>query len=308
MKKMMSILLAAVCCVSLLASCGGKDGGASAPAASAGSSVPSEPIAVGSKDFTESFILAELYALALEDKGYTVERKFNLGGTNVTQTSLLEDELDVYPEYTGTCLLNVLQADLMTDPDEVYNYVKEAYASEYQLAVLQPAEASNAQGLAITTEASEAYGIKTVSDLQANADKIRFACLGPFLENADSMPALEAAYGEFNFGSLEIYDNAIKYELLRQGEADLTVAFTTDGQLSDPIFTVLEDDKQVWPPYNIVPIARQDTLAEYPEMEAALNAISAKLDMATMQKLNAEVDINKREAVDVAKEFYDATF
>ena len=296
-KRLMSGILAAVCCISLMAGCGGSGGKQKA-----------EPIAVGSKDFTESFILAELYALALEDKGFTVERKFNLGGTNVTQTSIVEGELDVYPEYTGTCLLNVLQADLMTDPDEVYNYVKEAYASQYQLAVLEPTQASNSQGLAITTEASKAYGIKTVSDLQANADKIRFACLGPFLENADSMPALEAVYGEFNFKSLEIYDNAIKYELLRQGEADLTVAFTTDGQLVDPIFTVLEDDKQAWPPYNIVPIARQDTLDANPGMEEALNAVSAVLDMATMQKLNAEVDINKQEAADVAKAFYDATF
>ncbi|MGI6096014.1 MAG: glycine betaine ABC transporter substrate-binding protein [Lachnospiraceae bacterium] len=296
LKRFISISLAVVFAVSALVGCGGSGGS------------EATKIAVGSKDFTESFILAELYALALEKEGFEVERKFNLGGTNVTQPAMVEGDLDVYPEYTGTCLLNVLQEDMMTDPQEVYDHVKSEYEEQFNLTLLNPAEASNSQGLAISAAVSEKYNIKTISDLQANASEVRFASQGAFEENADGMPALINTYGEFAFKSVEYFDNAIKYELINNDEADLIIAFTTDGQLTDPSMVLLEDDKKAWPPYNIVPVIRQDTLEKDEKIAEALNAVSAVLDNETMQKLNAEVDINKREPEEVAKEFFDATF
>jgi osmoprotectant transport system substrate-binding protein len=265
-------------------------------------------IKIGSKDFTESFILAELYATALEANGYKVERKFNLGGTNVAHAAMLKGDLDIYPEYTGTCLLNVLKQDMKTDPEEVYNLVKEEYSERFGIVVLDPAKANNTQALAISKAASEKYGIKTISDLQANASEIRFASSGAFEENPDGMPALLKTYGVFNFKKVDFFDNAIKYELIKKDIVDLVVAFGTDGQLVDPSFVVLEDDKSAWPPYNIVPVVREETLLKMPEIEDILNELSALLDNETMRALNAEVDVNMREPADVAKEFYKARF
>jgi len=269
-----------------------------------GCSSQKDAIQIGSKDFTESYILAELYALTLEDAGYQVERKFNLGGTNVTHAAIKKGELDVYPEYTGTCLINVLNMDPITDPDEVYDTVKNEYEKQFSLTLLQPAKASNSQGLAISAAISEAYHMTTISDLQANAQNVRFASQGAFEENPDGMPALQETYGEFTFKSVEYYDNAIKYELIKNEQADLIIAFTTDGQLTDDQFVLLEDDKSAWPPYNIVPVIRMDLIERYPDAKGALNRISEALDNEMMQTLNAKVDIEKQEPDAVAKEFF----
>ena len=266
----------------------------------------SEPdaIRVGSKNFTESFILAELYALALEEAGFVVERRFDLGGTGVVHAAIQGGDLDLYPEYTGTAFLNVLHLDLITDPDVIFQTVQTEYEARFGLTLLNAAEASNSQGLAITREASLAHGITTISDLQANAEHITFASLGEFDVNPDGLPALVAVYGEFNFRSVIHIDISLRYEVLRMGQADLTVAFTTDGQLLDEAFVLLEDDKRAWPAYNIVPIVRMDLLERHPEVADILNALSAHLDNQTMQMLNAQVDIDGRDPVLVARNFF----
>lgn len=265
-------------------------------------------VKVGSKDFTESYILAELYSLVLENNGIPVERKFNLGGTNVAHQAMLKGDLDIYPEYTGTCLINVLHQAPMTDPKTVYEYVAKEYSKQFSLTLLNPTKASNSQGLAISKSISDRYGITTISQLREHASEIRFASQGAFQENSDGMPALISTYGEFNFKSINFFDNAIKYELIKNNEADLVIAFTTDGQLTDPSIVLLEDDKHAWPPYNIVPIVRSQLLKDKPEIDKLLNLVSSSLDNETMQKLNAEVDIKKREPEDVAKEFFEENF
>lgn len=292
-----AVALLVVCMlVSLLAACGG--GGGS----------KSKTIAVGSKDFTESYILAELYSVALEDAGFKVERKFNLGATAVAHAAMENGDIDLYPEYTGTGMLQVLKLPMITDPQEVYEKVKSGYLEKFNMVWLAPAEANDSQGLVITKAASDQYGIKTISDLQREAANIRFAATPIFEEVADGLPALEATYGKFNFKSMKAYDNGLRYQILDNGEADLAVAFTTEGQLTDPKYVLLEDDKHVWPPYNIAPIVNKKTLDKYPEIEEILNKVSAKLDTPTMQRLNGEVDLKKREFMQVAKEFYEENF
>ena len=115
------------------------------------------------RDFTESFIVAELYALALEQEGFGVERKFNLGGTNVTQEAMEKGDLDLYPEYTGTCLLNVLKEEPIKDPEELYAHVKAEYEANYGMTLLDASAANNSQGLVITRSIAKLYGIQTVS-------------------------------------------------------------------------------------------------------------------------------------------------
>lgn len=261
-------------------------------------------IRVGSKDFTENEIVAELYALALEDQGYTVERTFDIA-SSVIHSSITSNEIDLYPEYTGTGLLSILQLDVITDPVGVYNTVKEQYEEKFQITWLDYAQANDGQGLFVSKKVSDEYGIKTISDLQANADKIRFASQGEFDERADGIPGLEAVYGFFNWASSKIYDNGLKYQVVENDEADAAPAYTTEGNLAQTDkFVLLEDDKQVWPPYNLAPVVRDDVLKANPDIADALNKISAVLDTATITKLNAKVDVDNEEYEDVAEEFY----
>ncbi len=274
-------------------------------AAVSGQVLAGDAIRVGSKDFTENEIVAELYALALEDAGYEVERVFDVA-SSVIHTSILNDEVDVYPEYTGTGLISILQLDPITDPQEVYDTVKDAYEEQFSLTWLDYAQANDGQGLFISKEASDEYGITTISDLQANAENLRFASQGEFDEREDGLPGLEKVYGPFNWKSSKVYDNGLKYNVVEEGEADVSPAYTTEGRLSETDkFVLLEDDKQVWPPYNLAPVVRDNVLEANPEIADILNKVDATLDTATITALNAKVDVDKEEYEDVAAEYWE---
>ena len=265
-----------------------------------------DTIRVGSKDFTENEIVAELYALALEDAGYDVDRIFDIAGS-VIHTSIVNDEIDLYPEYTGTGLISILQLDPITDPQEVYDTVKEAYEDQFGLTWLDYAEANDGQGLFISKAASDEYGITTISDLQKNAENLRFASQGEFDEREDGLPGLEKVYGPFNWKSSKIYDNGLKYNVVENDEADVAPAYTTEGRLAEADkFVLLEDDKQAWPPYNLAPVVRDSVLEENPDIPEILGRIDAALDTETITALNAQVDVDKEEYEDVAASFYES--
>lgn len=291
-KKFIALLLTAVSLLTFsLSGCGTSDQGT---------------IRVGSKDFTESLIVAEIYALALEDKGYQVERKMNVAGSLV-HTAITDDEFDLYPEYTGTALLSILQMDMDSDPDSVYNTVKEEYDKQFELTWLDSTQVNDRNGIAIRKETADQYNIATMSDLQANADKLKLCSQGEFEQREDGLPGLAKVYGEFHFASINLYDSGLKYQILESGEADVCPAYSTDAQLvNTDKFAYLEDDKQFWPPYYMAPVVRNDALKENPEIAEILNKVSAKLDTETMISLNAKVDIDKQEYDEVAKEFYDS--
>lgn len=266
----------------------------------------STTIRVGSKDFTENLVIAEIYALALEDNGYTVERVSNIS-SSLIHNSIVNDEIDLYPEYTGTGLLSVLGEDMETDPEKVYKTVKKEYEEQFNLTWLDYASANDSQGLVIRTEVANSLNIKTISDLQAHASELRFASQGEFDEREDGLLGLEKTYGTFNWQSSKVYDNSLKYSVLENDEADVTPAYTTEGQLvSTDKFTLLEDDKQFWPPYNLAPVVRDNILDDNPDIKTILNNISAKLDTETVTELNAKVDVDGQEYTDVAKEYYDS--
>lgn len=304
MKKIWKKAIALVLCIVMaagFAACGGKDGKEEATGDGASEKAV---IRVGSKDFTEGLIVSELYALALEDAGYKVERVFDVAGSLV-HTAITSDEIDMYPEYTGTGLLSILGMDMMTDPQEVYETVKEKYEEKFDIIWLECSAANDGNGLAIRTDVAEKYKIKTISDLQKHADKLRFASQGEFDEREDGLPGLTKVYGEFNWKSSKVYDGGLKYEVLRNDEGDVTPGYTTDAALSDQeMFTLLEDDKQFWPPYNLAPIVRKDTLEENPDMAEVLNKVSAALTTENLTALNAKVDLEKEDYEDVAAEFY----
>ncbi|MDJ0706398.1 MAG: glycine betaine ABC transporter substrate-binding protein [Leptolyngbyaceae cyanobacterium MO_188.B28] len=270
---------------------------------SGGNDTAAEVVRVGSKDFTEQFILGEMYSLVLEKEGFQVERKLNLGGTPVAQAGLLSGEIDLYPEYTGTALLTVLKEPTNSDRQQVYDTVAQGYKDKFNLVWLAPAPMNNSQALAMTQEKAQQYGIKNISDMVANADQLIIVSTPEFQVREDSLPGLKRVYGDFNFKKLIPVDPGLRYQALFSGEADVVEAFGTDGQISANNLVVLEDDKGLFPPYQVAPVVRQEALDNSPAISDALNALAPVLTDDTMRRLNYEVDGNKREPADVAKEF-----
>jgi osmoprotectant transport system substrate-binding protein len=261
-------------------------------------------IKVGSKNFTEELILGELYALALENRGLAVERRLDLGSTQVAMAALARGDIDLYPEYTGTALLVVLKRAPMPDREAVYQLVKSEYAARYKLAWLQPAPMNDTQALATTQALAGTYGLRTLSDCARLAPRLRLGAPHEFLERPDGLPGLVKAYGGFAFAKVVPVDIGLKYNALLGGDVDVVVAFGTDGQIDADHLVVLDDDRHFFPPYAVAPVVRVDVLASHPEIAAALDALAPFLTDAAMRRLNQRVDGDKQEPADVAREFF----
>ena len=264
---------------------------------------PSGTVVVASKDFTEEFILGEMYAQLLENAGFTVERKINLGGTPVAQQALLNGEIDLYPEYTGTGLLTVLKESVMSDPQAVYEEVKSQYQEQFDLTWLDPAPMNNTQALAMTQARADELGISTFSDLSAQADQLVLVGPPEFAEREDGLPGLQKAYGGFEFANFLAIDPGLRYQALLNGDADVVVAFATDGELAANNLVVLEDDKGFYPPYQVAPVVRTAVLDANPTIADTLNALAPLLTTEAMQQLNNQVSGEGREPADVAHDF-----
>lgn len=260
-------------------------------------------IRVGSKDFTEQFILGHMYALVLEEAGYSVERRLNLGGTPVAHEALLSNQIDLYPEYTGTGLLTVLDEEVSSDPQAVFNTVKSQYEERFNLTWLEPAPMNNTQALAMRRDRAEELGIRTISDMVARAGDLVMVGPPEFEERQDGLPGIKAVYGDFELKDFLAVDPGLRYQALTSGEADVVVAFGTDGEIAAFDLVLLEDDRGMFPPYQVAPVVRMDVLDANPGLAEPLNELSAKLTNEVMQRLNYEVSGNRREPEEVAREF-----
>jgi osmoprotectant transport system substrate-binding protein len=259
-------------------------------------------LAVGSKGFAENQIVSKLFQLALEDRGFKVESIDNLDG-EVLQQAIETGKIDLYPEYTNTGIVSILKLDPIFDTEEAYRTVKAQYKERFNIVWLEPSSINNTYCLVLARETADRLGIRNISQLQKNAEAIRVAGAG-WEERPDHLPAMRAAYGDFNFKSMTLYSGILKYQVLVSGEEDLTLGYTTDPQLENEKLLVLEDDKLIWPPYNLTPIVKQETLDKYPEIAEILNQVTRKLDTSTMIRLSAAVSLQHEEVEDVAKEFY----
>jgi osmoprotectant transport system substrate-binding protein len=239
----------------------------------------------------------------LEDAGFDVQRSLNLGGTDVAQTALENGEIDVYPEYTGTGLLNVLDMEVMTDQEEVYETVRENYEEQFNLIWLEPAPMNNTQALAMEPDKAEEMGIETISDMVEQASELRMVGPAEFQERGDGLPGLKEVYGDFDLQDYIAVDPGLRYQALVNDDADVVVAFGTDGQISAYDLVVLEDDQGMFPPYQVAPVVRADTLETNPEVRDTLNTLAPALTNDVMRSLNFEVDGNEREPEEVAREF-----
>ena len=263
-----------------------------------------DAVKVGSKNFTEELILGEIYAQSLEHAGLHVTRKLNLGTTDIAMAALNRAEIDLYPEYTGTALLNVLHLPPESNAKRAYATVKGAYASKFNLAWLDPAPMNDTQALATTREVAGRYALGALSDLAAKANELRLGAVPEFLTRADGLPGLRKRYGGFAFKQIKTVDNGLKYQALEHGDVDVIIAFSTEGQLKADSLVVLEDNKHLFPSYAVAPVVRKALLDAKPEIAASLNKVSPLLDNDVMQNLNLQVDgPQKREPADVARDF-----
>jgi len=272
-----------------------------------GGSATSTPIRVGSKDFTEEFVVAELYAQVLEHEGFPVERKFNLGGTPVAQAAITKGDIDLYPEYTSTGLLTVLKQKPIADQAQILSTIKAEYEKRFQLTWLNPSPFTDSNGLATTKEVADKYGISTISDLAAKASELRVGGPAEFAERPDGLKGLQKTYGGFQFKEFkQLGTGPLRYDALKHGEIDVALVFTTEARIAADKLVVLRDDKGFYPIYNIAPVVRQDTLQKNPKIAEALNKLAPLLSDDVITSLNAQVDIDKQEVATVAKTFLSA--
>lgn len=260
-------------------------------------------IKVGSKNFTEQYILGELYAQAFEAAGYPVDRVFGLGGPQIAFDSLKRGDVDIYPEYTGTALLNILKEKPSSNPDEVLAKLQKDYKEKFGIDVLNRTEFNNTWVIVTTKEVSEKYGIKTLSDVAAKAPELKFASISQFTEREDGLPGLQKTYGGFKFKSVKLFDEGLKYKALTSGQVDVTLGYGTDGQIAGLGLVPLKDDKNFFPPYQAAPQVRGEVLKNNPEIGEILNKIDKLLTDPIMSAMNWKVDGDKKEPKDVAKEF-----
>lgn len=263
-----------------------------------------DSIVVGSKNFTENRILAEVFAGLLEEHTELhVEVLDGLGGTKVAFDALLAGDIDVYPEYTGTGWAIVLkQSEPARDPMRTYLHVAREYDRRFGITWCDPLGFSNSYALAVRTELAESRGLRRVSDLRPLADELTFGFSHEFLEREDGWPGLRAAY-DLDAAEVRGMDHGLAFESIDDGEIDVIDAWTTDGKLLRFDVTVLEDDLGFWPPYDCAPIVRNATLARHPELRDVFEKLAFRLDAARMQALNLAVEEEGRSFRDVARSF-----
>ena len=261
-------------------------------------------VRVGSKNFTEQFVLAEIYAQALEAAGIKTEKKLNLGGTLIAQKAMEEKQIDFYPEYTGTMLLAVLKQEPMTDPKAVYDKVKDAYA-KMGFVVLNQSNLNNGYVMVVRPETAQKYKLETLSDLTRVAKELKIGAGPEFRDRKDGLPGLKAKY-DMVFGEDLQMAIGLRYQALKNDQIQVVNGYSTDGMISALKLKRLRDDKSLWPPYYVVPVIRKEVLDANPKIGEVLNKVSSLLDESTMAQMNLQVDGEKLEPKDVARDFLKA--
>jgi osmoprotectant transport system substrate-binding protein/osmoprotectant transport system permease protein len=259
-------------------------------------------VRVASKDFTESIILAEIFAQGLEARGLRVERRYELGG-NLAHEALVSGEADVYPEYTGTSLMAILKHPPDTDARRVYERVKSEYATRFDVEVGPPLGFEDTFAILVRSTDARRLNLKTVSDAAPHAKDWRAGFGQDFMSRADGYEGFARAYGlQFASRPREM-DLSLSYRALAEGQVDVIAGNSTDGMISTLKLTQLEDDRHYFPPYEAVLLARRDALERLPAAREVLQSLAGSISTEEMRRLNYEVDGNKRPAAEVVREW-----
>jgi osmoprotectant transport system substrate-binding protein len=261
-------------------------------------------IVVGSKNFTEQLILGELIAQQLETHTHlTVERRFYLAGTYICQQAILSGRIDIYPEYTGTALTAILKEKTGGSREQVYEAVKSSYATKFGLAVGPPLGFNDTFAIEIRGEDARKLNLKTISQAAAYAPGWRAGFGYEFMERPDGYQGLVSTYNLRFAAPPRIMDLGLLTRALKEKQVDLIAGNTTDGLIPTLDLAVLEDDRHYFPPYEAVPVVRQETLTSHPEVEQALNDLAGKISDDDMRRLNYSVDGEHRDVKEVVRQF-----
>jgi glycine betaine/choline ABC-type transport system substrate-binding protein len=264
----------------------------------------SNRIVIGSKNFTESFLLGEIMAQQIEaHTNLQVERRFYLAGTYICQQAILAGRIDIYPEYTGTALTSILKQEVAGDKAEVYRRVKEEYEQRFGLTLGSPFGFDDTFAMEIRGEDARRLNIRTLSQASAFAPQWRAGFGYEFMERPDGYRGLAATYGLHFVEPPRVMDLGLLARALRDHQIDLAAGNTTDGLIPALDLFVLEDDRHYFPPYEAVPVVREQTLQQHPEVSRALAGLAGKISDREMRRLNYAVDGEHRDAREVAREF-----
>jgi len=258
-------------------------------------------VAVGSKDFTESILLAEIVAQMLEARGVAVERRFELGG-NLPHDALVSGTLDLYPEYTGTSYTAILHHTPITDPRAVYEQVKQEYASKFNVEVSPPLGFENTFAILVRGDEARKLNLKTISDAAPQAPRWRAGFGQDFMSRADGYPGFSSAYG-LKFAEVREMDLSLTYIALSSRQVDLIAGNSTEGRIATLDLFQLADDRHYFPPYEAVYLIRQDSLTRVPALRDVLSRLANAISTDEMRRLNYEIDSNKRDRKEVVKEW-----
>ncbi len=259
-------------------------------------------LVVGAKDFTEQVILGNIYKELIEaETDITVDLKTDLG-SQVVFTAITNEEVDMYVDYTGTVYGSILGHSEMKTPDEVYETCVKELEEQYNLTMLDPLGFNNTYTLAVQKQLADDYGLKTYSDLAKISDELTLGATYEILNRSDGIPSLLPTY-DMQFKETIAIDGSQRYTAAQNNEVQVIDAFSTDGLLLEYDLTILEDDKDFFPPYYAAPVIRPETLEEFPELGPVLEELTGVLDDEKMREMNYQVDVQKKNPNDVAKDF-----
>jgi glycine betaine/choline ABC-type transport system substrate-binding protein len=304
--------IAALACAVLLAACGDDDKSSTSSGSTDAKVIERNPdnagkqLTVGSKNFTEQFILGEIYAQALQAAGYEVKKDLNLGSEQIALKALKGGDVDAYPEYTSTALTSFFDIQPQDIPKDAQQAVEESQAKFAQegLIAYAPTPFTSANAVGMLKKKADELGVKTVSDLKGKSEDLTLYGSPECRQRLDCLVGLEQDYG-LKFKKFTPVDIGLRYDVLDKGQADLSIIFTTDAQLStrDDVVT-LEDDKKVFPPGNVTFVASKKAAdAAGPDLKTTVETVQQGLTERVMQELNARVDVDREEPRTVARAY-----
>ncbi len=271
----------------------------------AGCGPPRSPhIVVGAKNFTEQVVLGELLAQEIEAAtGQKVERRFYLAGSYLCNQAMLSGRIDAYVEYTGTALTAILKQPLDRNADRVLGTVRRLYQQKYQIDVAAPLGFDDTFAMVVRGDDAERLRLKTLSEIVPLAPQWRLGVGYEFEERPDGLHGLEAAYGLSFRERPRVMDLGLLYRALKSHQVDIVAGNSTDGPIKALGFTVLADDRHYFPPYQAVPLVRDDSLRRWPQIQTALDSLAGRVTAEEMQAMNNAVDGQHRDVGEVVKEY-----
>jgi len=259
-------------------------------------------IVVGSKNFTEQIILGEIAAQQLERKLHLqVERKLDLGGTLLTHEALVQGQIDLYPEYTGTASSAILKQKIPNDPAIAYMMVKDAYRERFHLIWLPPLGFNDTFAMVVRSEDGRRLTAPALSAAGPRAWRLGVGY--EFLTRPDGLQNLDKSYSLRWEGTPKTMDLGLLYKALEQKQVDMAAGNSTDGVLTDEKLMVLADDRKAFPPYSACFVVRERLVKDRPDIRAALTMLSGRVSAEVMRALNRRVDVEHRPAAQVARDF-----